>query len=110
MPVCWLPVAGALQDDFCYDKFDNPGALVGMARLRVGDIHRGSRLLWLHELPLDFERWAALDVDGIHELQNQAAERRLEQDNRPREVLARTFRADRDAKAARALELSEPGK
>ena len=101
---------GQYEDDFGYDKFDSPSALVGMAQLRVGDIPRGSRLLWLHELPLHFERWAGLDVDGIDELQNQAAERRSAQERQASEALARTFKADRDAKAARALELSEPGK
>jgi len=99
---------GQYEDDFGYDKFDNPSALVGMAQLRVGDIPRGSRMLWLHELPVGFEQWGELNVDGINELQNQAAERRVAQDKQASDALARTFQADRDTKAAQALELSEP--
>lgn len=46
------------EADFGYDKFNNPSALVGMLRLRIGNIPRGSRMLWMHELVVDFEQWA----------------------------------------------------
>lgn len=58
-----------------------------MARLRVGDIPRGSGTLWLHKLSVDFDQWADLDVDGIIELQNQAVKRRVVQDALPSDAL-----------------------
>lgn len=81
------------EDDFGYDKFDHRSALDGMARLRVGDIPRGSRMLWMHEIAFDFDLWAGLDVDGITELENQADKRRAIQDQRAVAALTLTLQS-----------------
>jgi hypothetical protein len=82
------------EDDFDYDKFDNPSALADMFRLRIGDIPRGSGMLWLHELPVDFEQWKGLDIDGMLNLEKQARERRTIQDKEASEALAQTLKSD----------------
>lgn len=65
------------EADFGYDKWSTPDALAGMIRMRVGDIPRGSNLLFLHELPLAFERWAAMDVDAMLALEREGKLARL---------------------------------
>lgn len=82
------------EDDFGYDKFDNPSALVGIFRLRIGDIPRGSGMLWLHELPVDFEQWKVLDIDGMRHLEEKARERRVLQDKRASAALGQTLKSD----------------
>ena len=82
------------EDDFDYDKFDNPSALAGMFRMRIGDIPRGSGMLWLHELPVDFKEWKGLDIDGMFRLEEKARERRALQDKRAREVLDQILKSD----------------
>ena len=82
------------EDDFGYDKFDSPSALVGIFRLRIGDIPRGSGMLWLHELPVDFEQWKVLDIDGMLHLEEKARERRVLQDKRASAALGQTLKSD----------------
>jgi hypothetical protein len=76
------------EDDFGYDRYDNPAALAVMFRLRVGAVPRGLRLLWIHECVLDFEQWAGLDVDGMLRIEQLADARRAEQDHQARAALA----------------------
>lgn len=78
---------GRYLDDFGYDLWDNPVALEGMIRLRIGEIPRGMGMLWLHEMPVEFDSWAALDVDGLLSLEHDAKERREAQDQKAMEAL-----------------------
>lgn len=69
-------------DDFDDDKWDNRAALAGMIRLRVGEVPRGCTMLWLHEIPVTFDHWQALDVEGMLGLEHAEDERREAQNRK----------------------------
>lgn len=69
-------------EDFGYDLWDNPAPLEGVIRLRIGEMPRGTRMLWLNEIPVEFDRWAELDVDGLLRLEHDANVRSEAQDRR----------------------------
>ena len=49
-------------------------------------------MLWMHELVIDFEEWAALDVDGMLRIEQQAKERRVIQDRQASEAIAQALK------------------
>lgn len=51
-------------------------------------------MLWLHELPVNFDRWVDLDVDGIPALQKPSSERRAIQDQRTMAALTLALRSN----------------
>lgn len=81
------------EDDFGYDKFDSPKALDGMFRLRIGDLPRGHKLLWIHEQEVAFDAWAELDVNGMQRFEEIADQRRKDQSKRTAEALRLTLNA-----------------
>ena len=78
-------------EDFGYDKHDNPNALDDFTRLRVGDIPRHLRMLWMRELPLTLAAWDGLDEAGVQGLVRQAGVERAAQVQRGMQVLAQTL-------------------
>ena len=88
---------GRYLEDFGYDLWDNPAALEGMIRLRIGEIPRGTGMLWLHEMPVELDRWAALDVDAMLSLEHDAKERHEAQDRRAMEAIQLTAAPEPDS-------------
>ena len=84
-------------DDFGYDLWDNPAPLEGVIRLRIGETPRGTRMLWLHEMPVEFDSWAALDVDGMLSLERAEEEKHEAQDRRAMEALRLTAAPEPDS-------------
>lgn len=81
---------GRYLDDFGYDLWDNPAPLEGVIRLRIGEIPRGCAMLWLHEIPVAFDQWAALDVEGMLGLEHDQKERREVQDRKAMDAITFT--------------------
>jgi hypothetical protein len=88
------------EEDYGYEKYYNTAPLQGMLRLRVGDIPRGTQLLWLHQMPVDFAVWDALDVDGMLGIEKLAAQRRAVQSQRASNALAQPLQRQGEDKGA----------
>ncbi|MFZ4539983.1 hypothetical protein [Propionivibrio sp.] len=69
-----------LQDRFETDYTQNP--IQTMLRMRIGDVPRGVKVLWMNQLQVDFEVWDGLDVNGMLEMEKVAHERRNEKSRR----------------------------
>jgi hypothetical protein len=63
----------------------------GMFKLRVGDVPRGSTLLWTHQLRVEFEKWTELTIVGLSKLQIEAKGARDQQNKRASKLLANHF-------------------
>lgn len=74
-------------EDFDHDKWDNPAAIRGMIRLRIGEMPRGTRMLWLNEIPVALDHWAALDVDGLLSLEQAEEDRCAAQSKKAMEAI-----------------------
>lgn len=77
-------------EDFDYDKWTNQAALDDMIRLRIGEIPRACTMLWLHEIPVAFDHWPALDVEGMLGLEHAEAERCAAQDRKSMDAITFT--------------------
>ena len=75
------------EEDYGYETYDNEGALEGMLQLRIGDIPKGTKMLWIHQMQVNFELWDGLDVEGMLGIEQLADERRKEQSQRASEAL-----------------------
>jgi hypothetical protein len=81
------------EDDFGYDKYKSPKALLGMFRFRIGDLPRGHKLLWIHEQEVAFDVWPDLGVNGMQRFEELAGQRRKAQSNRAAEAMRLTLKS-----------------
>lgn len=88
---------GRYEDDFGYDKFNNPTALVGMMRFRIGDEPKGSRMWWIQEEDIGIDQWDGMDIDGMLLIEQQAKEKRALQQKKASAALAKILIAKKDA-------------
>jgi len=56
---------GRYEDDFGYDQLWNTAPLQGIFLFCVGDIPRGVKMLFTYQLPVDFDKWDGLDINGM---------------------------------------------
>jgi len=76
------------EEDFGYEKYYNTAPLEGIYRLRIGDIPRDLKMLWLHETPIEFDKWKGLDSACILNIEKQAIELRSKQEQKSSEILS----------------------
>ena len=91
------------QSDFGHDKFTNPHALRGMIGLRVGNVPRGTRMLFMRQIPVEFDVWKNLDVDGLLDIERAAGRERSKQQKAAAEALATLLRSQRTQDSAESF-------
>lgn len=77
------------QNDFGYDKYENPKALSGMYRYRVGDVPRGHAMLWMGELDVSLQNWVNFDIDAMKAREVEVDMARSIQGQRAQKAMAR---------------------
>jgi hypothetical protein len=79
------------EKELSYDRNYNTQPLEGVLCFRVGEVPRGTRLWWIHQMKLPFGQWAALDVAGMLQMEEVAQARRDAQNKRSMAVLTEIF-------------------